>query len=250
LNDPIPIQYGAYLLGLLQGDWGESIRSREPVVSALAKRFVPTATLAVIGMLLSITVGVTAGVLAATRRGSIFDDASMLVATVSLCVPTFSLGILLQYGVGVRLQWLPTAGLGTWQHYILPALAVSTFSMANIARLTRAGILEILTLDYIRTARAKGLSERAVFFRHALRNAWLPIVTMVALAFGRNLVGSVVTETVFAIPGLGRLLIQSISNRDYPIVQGLTLLIALSYALINLLADLLYAYLDPRVTYE
>lgn len=250
LDQPVHVQYARYMGGLLRGDWGESLRTGRPVLESIVDRWQPTATLAVLSISISIAIGVPVGVLSAVRRGSLFDRLSMVLAILSICAPVFWIGIMMQYVFGVYLRWLPITGVGSWQHYILPSVAIASFSLANIARLTRAGVLEILTREFIRTARSKGVGEGKVVFKHALRNALIPVVTLAALAFGRNLIGSIVAETVFAIPGLGRYLIQAISNRDYVVVQGLTLVIALVYVLVNLVADLVYGVLDPRIRFD
>ncbi|HEX6989269.1 MAG TPA: ABC transporter permease [Bacillota bacterium] len=250
LDQPVHVQYARYMGGLLRGDWGQSLRTGRPVLESIVDRWQPTATLAVLSISISIAIGVPVGVLSAVRRGSLFDRLSMVLAILSICAPVFWIGIMMQYVFGVYLRWLPITGVGSWQHYILPSVAIASFSLANIARLTRAGVLEILTREFIRTARSKGVGEGKVVFKHALRNALIPVVTLAALAFGRNLIGSIVAETVFAIPGLGRYLIQAISNRDYVVVQGLTLVIALVYVLVNLVADLVYGVLDPRIRFD
>jgi len=250
LDQPIPVQYLTYVKNLIQGDWGSSLRSKQPVRTEIINRMGPTYALAVGGMVLAILIGVPAGVIAAAFRGRPFDRISMLVAMIGICAPTFVIGLLLQYLFSVQLRWLPTAGFDTWRHYILPIVTVSTFSIASIARLTRAGVVDVLSLDYVRTAWAKGASPSQVLFGHALKNALIPVVTVIALNFGRNLVGSVMTEIVFAVPGMGRYLIQAIGNRDYTVVQGITLVIAVTYMAVNLMADLLYAKLDPRIVYK
>jgi peptide/nickel transport system permease protein/oligopeptide transport system permease protein len=201
-------------------------------------------------MAVSIVLGLFFGVVAAVRHNSLIDRASMVVALLGVCTPSFWLGLMLMLLFSVRLGWLPPFGKGGIEHLILPSLTLGTAASAVIARVTRSSMLEVLGEDYVRTARAKGLGERAIVARHALKNALIPIITILGLEFGGLLAGSVVTETIFAYPGLGLLLINSINNRDFPVVQGAMLLFALQFVLVNLLVDVIYARVDPRIAYE
>ncbi len=258
LDQPVLIQYTTYIGRILQGDMGRSVRSGLPVVEEIQIRLPRTLTLALVSLLVSCAIGIPIGIAAATRPNSWFDAGSMIVALLGVSMPIFWLGLMLMIFFAVLLpQWLglsgpllPPTGSATWQHMVMPVMALAANSMAIQARMTRACMLEVLQQDYIRTARAKGQAERLVIYRHALRNALLPIVTIIGLQFGTLLGGAVLTETVFAWPGIGRLLVDSIAFRDYPIIQGTVLVIALGFVLTNLLVDTLYAYLDPRIQYN
>ncbi len=250
LADPLPLQYVRYMARLLRGDLGYSYASGQSVARELLPRFAFTLRLATASLVLAVLVGLPAGVVAAVRVRSWADHVSMVGSVVGLSVPAFWLGVMLMLVFSVRLGWLPSAGAGTWKHLILPTLTLSTWSIAIIARMTRASMLEVLGMDYVRVARAKGLHERTVIVRHALRNALIPIVTVAGLRFGYMLGGAVVTETVFAWPGMGRFMVQSIQARDFPNLQGGILLFALAFALTNLLVDLCYGLLDPQVRYQ
>jgi len=250
LDRPLPVQYAAWLGHVATGDLGRSFKSGRPVTVEIRDRYGHTAALTVASVVLAVVIGVPAGLLAARRRGRPLDRTTMLVALFGICVPGFWLGVMLQLLFSVRLGWLPAAGSGSWQHLVAPSLTLAAFAVANFTRVTRASILEVLTLDYVRTARAKGLSEGRTLFWHALRNALLPVVTVVGVEFGHLMAGTVIAETVFGYPGIGRFLVQSILSRDYPAVQGVVLVIAVSYVIVNLLVDLAYAVLDPRVSYR
>lgn len=257
LDQPIVIQYITYLGRIVQGDMGQSIRSRIPVTDEIQIRLPRTLTLALISLLASAAIGIPIGITSATRPNSLFDGGSMVIALLGVSMPIFWLGLMLMIFFAVLVpQWLgmtspvfPPSGFGTWQHLVMPVIALAANSMAIQARMTRACMLEVLRQDYIRTARAKGQRERIVVYSHALRNALLPIVTIIGLQFGTLLGGAVLTETVFAYPGIGRLLVDSIGFRDYPMIQGTVLVIALGFVLTNLMVDILYAYLDPRIRY-
>lgn len=257
LDQPIVIQYITYLGRIVQGDMGQSIRSRIPVTDEIQIRLPRTLTLALISLLASAAIGIPIGITSATRPNSLFDGGSMVIALLGVSMPIFWLGLMLMIFFAVLVpQWLgmtspvfPPSGFGTWQHLVMPVIALAANSMAIQARMTRACMLEVLRQDYIRTARAKGQRERIVVYSHALRNALLPIVTIIGLQFGTLLGGAVLTETVFAYPGIGRLLVDSIGFRDYPMIQGTVLVIALGFVLTNLMVDVLYAYLDPRIRY-
>lgn len=258
LDQPVVNQYVNYLSRVLQGDMGRSIRSRLPVREEIEIRLPRTLLLAVVSLTISATIGIAIGVTAATHPNSWFDGGSMVFALLGVSMPIFWLGLMLMILFAVLLpQWLglsgpvlPPTGSGTWQHLVMPVIALAANSMAIQARMTRACMLEVLRQDYIRTARAKGQRERIVIYRHALRNALLPIVTIIGLQFGTLLGGAVLTETVFAWPGIGRLLVDAIGFRDYPVIQGTVLTIAIGFVLTNLIVDSLYAYLDPRITYS
>jgi peptide/nickel transport system permease protein len=247
LDRSLAVQYGIFVTRLSRGDLGQSIRTGRPVALEIRERFGQSLELALAAIGITVAVGVSAGIVAAVRRGTWWDRASLWLSLAGVIAPAFVLGVLLQLLFAVRLGLLPTAGTGTPWHLLLPALTLGAFPIANVARLTRASMLDVLGEDYVRTARAKGLAERAVVWRHALRNALIPTVTVVGLQFGYMLGGAVLVEVVFAWPGLGRYVIQSIATRDYPAVQGAVLVVAAGYVLINVLVDLAYAFLDPRV---
>jgi len=250
LDQPRPIQFVIYLRNALRGDLGISIQSRQPVATLIAQRFPFTLRLAFLAILVSAALGVVAGVVAATHRNSVLDLAALLGSLVGISMPIFWLGLLAMLLFSVRLQWLPAGGSGTLAHLVLPAVVLGASSSAVIARMTRASMLEVLRQDYTRTARAKGVDERHVVYRHALKNAMIPILTVFGLEFGYNLGGAVLTETVFSLPGIGRLVVEGIFARDYPVVQGAMLVVATTFVLVNLLTDIAYAALDPRIRYD
>jgi ABC-type dipeptide/oligopeptide/nickel transport system permease component len=250
LDRPLPVQYLYFLRNVLRGDLGRSLFNGAPVLEELGQRFPRTVRLALASMAVASLIGIPAGIVAATRRLTWVDTLVMLVALAGVSMPVFWLGLNLILVFSVRLQWLPAFGYETWRHLVLPAITLGTASAAVVARMTRSAMLEVLGQDYIRTARAKGLSERAVVNRHALRNALIPVVTILGLQLGTLLSGAVLTETVFAWPGIGRLLVDAVLARDYPIIQGTTLLIAATFVGLNLAVDLLYGLLDPRIRYE
>ena len=250
LNDPLPVQYAAYVGGLVRGDFGRSITTSTPILPELTERFLRTLELAVAAILVAAAVGGAAGIVSAVRRSSLTDYLATALALTGISTPIFWSGLLLILLFSVRLEWLPAGGTGTLRHLVLPALSLGLFGAGVLARQTRSGMLEVLGQDFVRTARAKGLPERAVVVKHALKNAMIPVVTVLGDQFGRLLGGAILTETVFAWPGLGRYLIESISQRDYPAVQGAILLFAGAVVLVNLLVDLSYGMLDPRVRPE
>jgi ABC-type dipeptide/oligopeptide/nickel transport system permease component len=249
LNRNPVLQYLDYLGGLLRGDLGVSIRSSHPVRQELLSRFPATLQLAGAAVGNAIRLGISLGVLAAVYQRTLVDYLAVIVALLGVSVPVFWSGLLLMMLFALRLEWLPASGFGSWRHLILPATAVGVSSSAFIARITRANMIETLRADFVRTARAKGVSRHAVILRHALRNALLPVVTVVGLEFGGLLGGAVLTETVFAWPGVGRLLVEAITTRDLPLVQGAVLSIAIVFIVVNLLVDLSYALLNPKVRY-
>ena len=250
LDRPLPEQFALYLGALLQGDLGESARSRRPVLEELKTYFPNTVVLATAAILVALATGIPLGILAALRQGSWLDLGVMVLALLGVSMPVFWFGLLAILIFSVELGWFPVAGKGTLAHLVLPAVTLGINATALLARMTRGTLVEVLSLDYIRTARAKGLAERVVIFKHALRNALIPVVTVAGLEFGSLLAGAVITETIFAWPGLGQLLVGSILSRDYPVVQGAVLLVAFTFTLVNLMVDLLYAWIDPRVRYD
>jgi peptide/nickel transport system permease protein len=277
LDEPLPLQFVGYLGRAVRGDLGRSIQSNERVIIDLATRFPATVELTVSAMLIASTVGVLTGVLAAVRQNSWFDGFSMFAALFGFSMPIFWLGIMLILLFAWQLGWFPISGrldfaielqrvsnfyvidalvTRNWaaltdalRHLVLPAVTLSTVPLAIIARMTRSSLLEVLRQDYVRTARAKGLAERRVVLAHALRNASIPVITVIGLNVGSLLGGAILTETIFAWPGVGRLVVDAIFARDYPVVQGTVLVIAIVFVLVNLLVDLAYAYLDPRIRY-
>jgi peptide/nickel transport system permease protein/oligopeptide transport system permease protein len=250
LDQPILVQYWIFLRNLLRGDLGRSVASGTPVSIELLSRYPATLLLAATSTSVAVTVGVIAGVVSATRPYSWLDSLAMVLALVGVSMPAFWSGLMLILVFSVILGWLPAGGMGSVRHIVLPAVTLGTVAAGIIARQVRSSMLDVLAQDYVRTARAKGASERIVVYRHALKNALIPVVTIVGLQFGTLLGGSVVVETVFAWPGMGRLLVDAILTRDYPVIQAAVLLFATTFALINLGVDLLYAALDPRIRYE
>jgi peptide/nickel transport system permease protein len=255
LDQPVYVQLGSWYLRLLRGDLGQSIFENRPVTEAIMSRAEPTLLLTSLATLVAVTLGLAMGLLAALRHGRWQDNGAMLVAIAGVSMPTFWLGLNLIFLFGVVLGWLPVAGYeplssGLWEslrYLILPSVTLGLFQAALLARLTRSMMIETLGDDYVRTARAKGLAERAVVLRHAFRNAAIPLLTVIGLIFAALMGGAVITEQVFNIPGVGRMLIQAVARRDYPVVQGVVMIVAGLYVLINLLVDLLYGYLDPRL---
>ncbi|MEW6546927.1 MAG: ABC transporter permease [Bacillota bacterium] len=278
LYDPLYIQYGRFLARAVQGDLGRSIRTQEKVTREIAVRFPATLELTICALLLAVTAGVLLGVIAAVRQYSVWDNLSMVLAVAGVSMPVFWLGLMLIFLFGVALGWLPLSGrlsvdvhltsitglhlldailtrnsTAFWDalaHLVLPSVALGAIQMAIIARMTRSSMLEVIRQDYIRTARSKGLAERVVIYKHALKNALIPVVTVVGLTVGRLLGGAVLTETIFSWPGLGKFAVDAIYSRDYPQVQGVVLLIATGFVLVNLLVDVIYVFLDPRIRYQ
>jgi peptide/nickel transport system permease protein len=250
LDRPLYVQYVAFLGSAVRGDFGESFRHQQPAFGLVLERLPATLELAFAALLLAIVVALPLGILAAVYRGRAADVLAMGFAVVGQATPYFWMGIMLILVVSVELAWLPTSGRGGWQHLILPAVTLGTHFAASLARLTRTSLLEVLGQNFVTTARAKGLAESGVILRHALKNAAVPVVTLIGLQFGTLLGGAVVTETIFAWPGVGRLAVQSIFVRDYPVVQAGVLVLALSFVALNLLVDLLYGALDPRIRDE
>lgn len=247
LNSPLFVQYLQFLGDAVRGDFGISYQHSRPAMDVVLERLPATAQLAFTAIVLGVLIGAVAGSIAALKRGSVLELFVMAVALLGQATPVFWLGIMLILLFSVQLGWLPTGGYGTFAHLILPALTLAVFVSASIARLLRSSILDILQEDYIRTARAKGLLRPTIFFRHIARNALIPVVTMTAILTGELLGGSVVTETIFSWPGVGRLIIQAIEAKDFPVIQAGIALIATIFVLINFVVDLLYGVLDPRI---
>jgi len=248
LDRPLPAQYAAFVGKALTGDFGTSFRTGRPVLEEIVPRYLNTVVLGAIAIAIAILIGMASGIVSAVRRYTAFDNAALLLSLAGVSMPTFFLGLLLMLVFSVWLGWLPLSGKDTWLHYILPAITLSTASIAIISRVMHASLIEVLHEDYVRTARAKGQRESLVIWRHAVRNALIPVVTVAGLQLGYLLGGAVVTETVFAWPGLGRLLVQSILARDFPVVQAAVLLLATTFVAINLVTDLIYGLLDPRIS--
>ena len=257
LDLPVHVQFGQWVSAAMQGDLGSSLRTGRPITTDLALRFPVTLELTVLSLLIALVIALPVGVAAALNRGRWFDHAGSVFALLGLSIPGFFLGILLILLFSLQLGWLPPAGyvpfveepLANLRHMVLPALSLGLILAAATARIVRSTLLETLGLDFVRTARAKGLTERVVVLRHALRAALIPVVTVVGLQFGQLLGGAVIIEQVFSLPGVGRFALEGINLRDYPVVQGAVLLIALAFVLVNLLVDVLYAVIDPRVRY-
>lgn len=257
LNEPLHIQFLTWFVGVLRLDFGESLFIGVPVTEALLDRAQPTLLLTLYALLVQIAIGIPAGVIAAVRRDSIVDRILMVISVSGAAVPTFFMGIMLILLFAVVLRWLPSGGfveitedpIAHFKAMLLPAFALGFSAAGLLARLVRSSMLDVLREDYVRTAMAKGLSGKIVVVRHALRNALIPAITVVGYSMGALLGGAVVTETVFVIPGMGRLVVQSISRRDFPVIQGAVMTIAGFYVLVNLLVDILYVYVDPRVRY-
>ena len=250
LDQPFLLQYGLFLSHAAQGDFGESIKSKKPVIDEVGERFPYTLSLAVVSYAAAILIGVAAGMLAAVYRNAWPDQAVMIAAIGGASVANFWLALMMMNLFAVQLRWLPLLGAGGWLNYVMPAVALGLLPAALIARMTRSSMLEVIGQDYIRTARAKGLGPRVIYRKHALRNALIPIVTIVGLNFGGLLGGAVVTESVFNWPGIGRLLVDAVRYRDYPIIQGVTLLTVTSVVVVNFLADLLIAAINPRIRFD
>jgi len=247
LNDPVPVQYIRYMGNLLQGDLGQSVRSSRSVVDEIQPRIWVTMRLALYSMILSVMLGLVAGVISAVRRYSLTDSMLMVAALFGFSMPAFWLGLMLIKLFAIDLALLPPSGWGTWQQGILPVITLGTAGAAIIARMTRSSMLDVINQDYIRTARAKGVKERVVIYKHGLKNALIPVVTVIGIEMGMLLSGTVLTETVFAINGMGRLAIDAIRSRDFPLVQGIVLIFALIFVFVNFLVDVSYRYLNKRI---
>ncbi len=250
LDRPLPEQFVRYFGQMLQGEFGTSMRTRRPVSTEIAERFMPTLLLTITSMAWAVLLGMSIGVISAVYRNRWPDRLGMTLAVSGISFPSFALGMLLMQLFSVQLGWLPTVGADSWRHYILPSLTLGAAVAAVMARFTRASFVEVIQEDFVRTARAKGLPERVVVIKHCLRNALIPVVTMMGLQFGFLLGGSIVVEAVFNWPGLGRLLVDSVTQRDYPVIQTLVLLFSLEFILINLVVDLLYGFINPTIRYK
>jgi len=250
LEEPLYVQYYIYMRDLARADFGMSFQYDVPAIELVLERLPQTIRLSLSAIALTLVVAVPAGILAAVRRQTLFDFGAMLAAIFGQSIPNFWLGLMLILVFSVGMGWLPVSGATTWQHYILPTITLAAYLMALVARLTRSSMLEVLRQDYVRTAHAKGLAQRVVLLRHALKNAAIPIVTVVGMQIGGLLGGAVVTETIFNWPGIGKLVIEAIWRRDYPIVQAVLLFSAFAFVAINVFVDLLYTYLDPRIRYQ
>lgn len=247
LDDPLPVQYGRYLQTLARGEFGDSLRERRPSTVVVFERLPATLELAAVSVALSLAVGIPIGIVAALRRNSLIDRVVMAISFLGQAAPTFFIGILLILAFSLWLHVLPSSGRGSWGHLVMPVVTLSAHSIATLARLTRSSVLEALHQDYVRTARAKGLRPFQVIAMHVLRNAAFPIVTLLGLLVGTAIAGAVVVETVFAWPGMGRLVANAVFQRDYPVIQLVVLLVAASVVTMNFLVDVLYGWLDPRI---
>ncbi len=247
LDDPFVVRYVSYIAGVLHGDFGTSYTTKEPVIHELFARYPTTVLFAVLTVLIASLIGIPLGIISATKQYSWVDSLSTSFAMLGVSIPTFWLGLMLMLLFSVKLEWLPATGFYGPIYWILPAITVGLPASAGIIRMTRSSMLEVVRLDYIRTARAKGQTERKIIYGHALENAMIPVITVVGITFGQSLGGQIVTEQVFAVPGLGKLMVEAINARNYPVVEGGVLLIAFAYCVINLLVDIIYAYLDPRI---
>jgi glutathione transport system permease protein len=250
LDLPLPAQFIRYATHMLQGDLGTSLRTRRPVATEISDRFMPTLWLTITSMVWSVMFGMAIGIVSAVWRNRWPDRLGMTFAVSGISFPAFALGMMLMQIFSVQLGWLPTVGASTWKHYILPSITLGAAVAAVMARFTRASFIEVIQEDFIRTARAKGLNERVVIAKHALRNAMIPVVTMMGLQFGFLLGGSIVVESVFNWPGLGRLLVDAVTQRDYPVIQGLVLLFSFEFIVINLVVDVLYGAINPSIRYK
>ncbi|HEV8353505.1 MAG TPA: ABC transporter permease [bacterium] len=250
LDKPLMMQYLSFVAKAVRGDFGKSITLQGRVIDIIKSELPFTIELGLAALIFAVVFGILTGIVAAVKRGTLIDTFTMVAATWGLAMPTFWFGLMAIIIFSVYLGWFPTSGEGSFSHLVLPAVTLGVFSAALIARLTRSSLLETLHEDFVRTARAKGLPESSIVYRHALRNALIPVVTVVGLQFGSLLAGAVITETVFARRGLGRLMVEAILGKDFPLVQTLVLLSAVTYVMVNLTVDLFYVVIDPRITYD
>ena len=246
-TDPIIVQYWRFFKGTLRGDFGQSFRHSQPALDLVMERMPATIQLTAAAMVIALVVAIPVGIISAIRRNSILDHIGMTGALLGQSTPVFWLGIMLILIFSVTIQWFPSSGRGEIQHLVLPAITLGMFTMARTARMMRSSMLEVMGQEYMKTAKAKGLSPGIVILKHALKNAAIPVVTIIGMELGTLLGGAVITETIFAWPGVGRLAVQAIYNRDYPVVQAAVFLLASIFVLVNLIVDLMYTYLDPRV---
>jgi peptide/nickel transport system permease protein len=250
LNRPVLEQYGIFIFNALKGDLGKSVAGdNRPALTLILERFPASLKLALVALIISILIGIPLGVLSAVKRGSFLDALARLVALLGQSLPAFWLGIVLMYFFSVKLRLLPTSGYGGIRHFILPAATMGLFTVAAVTRLTRSSMLEVLDSEYIKLARIKGVSEAIVIWKHALRNSLIPVITFMGTFFATMITGAVVIETVFSWPGIGRLAYESILNRDFPVMQGVILFMTTLYIMANLIVDILYAWVDPRIRY-
>jgi len=250
LDRPVFEQYLIFLRNFAQGDLGRSVKFREPVAGVIAKAFPFTATLTFLSVTVGTSLGLLIGIVTALYPRTWVDTAGIVVAVFFYSIPTFWLGLMLILIFSVNLRLLPVQGTGTWQHFVLPVTTLAVGQSALIARLTRSSMIEVLSTDYVRTGRAKGLPQRRLLIRHALQNTLIPVITVVGLSVGGLLGGAVITESIFGLPGVGRLAIDAITNRDYPMIQGTVILVAASFVFVNLIVDIVYAFVDPRIRYD
>lgn len=250
LNDPLLVQYGRFLGGVLQGDLGTSIFTKQSVTEEILKKYPATIKLALGGTIFASVVGILAGIVSAVKRNKLTDNVIMVLSLISVSTPSFFLALVLMLFFSLQLGWLPSMGLRTPLHYVLPIITLGMQSVGTIARTTRSSMLEVLGQDYIRTSRSRGIPERVIIYSHAFKNAIIPVLTIVGLRFGGLLAGSMLVETVFSIPGIGRYLVDAVLERDYPVVQSTVLVLACTFVLVNLIVDLLYAVADPKIRYE
>jgi len=247
LNDPLLIRYARYVSSIVRGDFGNSYKSKGPVIDEIAARFPNTLVLSLVGILIAVVLALPLGIFAAIKQNSLYDTVSMFVALIGISMPAFWLGLLLMLFFSLQLGWFPVSGAGSWKNLVLPGFTLGFMHMAAIARTTRSSMLEVIRQDYIRTALSKGIPKAQVITRHALHNAMIPTVTVIGLQVGMLLGGSVLTETVFSWPGIGRLMINSILSRDTPLILGCIVVFCLCFSVVNLIVDLLYAAIDPRL---
>lgn len=250
LNDPLLVQYGRFLGDVLKGDLGTSIFTKQSVTDEILKKYPATIKLALGGTIFASVVGILAGIVSAVKRNKLTDNVIMVLSLISVSTPSFFLALVLMLFFSLQLGWLPSMGLRTPLHYVLPIITLGMQSVGTIARTTRSSMLEVLGQDYIRTSRSRGIPERVIIYSHAFKNAIIPVLTIVGLRFGGLLAGSMLVETVFSIPGIGRYLVDAVLERDYPVVQSTVLVLACTFVLVNLVVDLLYAVADPKIRYE
>lgn len=250
LDEPIYVQFGVFANKILRGDFGISTRTKQPAFSVIWPRFKNTFYLTTAALIIASIIGIGVGIISAVKPYSIYDQVVMVLSLFGVAAPVFWLGLILMLIFSVNLGWFPSSGMGSLKHFVLPSITLAANSTALIARMTRSSMLEVLKNDYITTARSKGLKENVIIIKHALRNALIPIVTILGLRFGMLLGGAVLTETVFSWPGVGRLMVDSILSRDYPVVQGSVILLAFIFVIVNLMVDILYAFLDPQIHYN
>ena len=250
LDKPMIVQYFSFIKNIFKGDLGTSLITGNTVLYEIIRRFPRTLILAAGGTVLAAVVGIVLGVIAAVRQNKFSDNAIMVLSLVSVSTPSFFLALLLMLAFSLQLGWLPSFGLNTWKHAILPIVTLGTQAVGLVARTTRSSMLDVLGQDYIRTSRSRGVPDRTITYSHALKNALIPVVTVLGLRFGGLLAGATLVETVFSIPGIGRLMVDGVLKRDYPVIQGTILVLATSFVVVNTLVDLIYGLIDPRIKYE